>query len=48
MGSLLDPYMIAIVAGIVLFMAFIAGIYPAFYLSAFQPVKVLKGQFIKG
>jgi putative ABC transport system permease protein len=48
MGSLLDPYMIAIMGGIVLFMAFVAGIYPAFYLSAFQPVKVLKGQFIKG
>ena len=48
MGSLLDPYMMTIVAGIVLFMGFIAGIYPALYLSAFQPVKVLKGQLIKG
>ena len=48
MGSLLNPYMVAIVTGIVLFMAFVSGIYPAFYLSAFQPVKVLKGQFIKG
>jgi len=48
MGSLLDPYMISIVAGIVLFMGLISGIYPALYLSAFQPVKVLKGQLIKG
>ena len=46
--SIFDPYMMAIVGGIVLFMAFISGIYPAFYLSAFQPVKVLKGQLIKG
>ncbi|MEP7108778.1 MAG: FtsX-like permease family protein [Ferruginibacter sp.] len=48
MGSLLNPYMIAIVAGIVVFMGFIAGVYPALYLSAYQPVKVLKGQIIKG
>jgi putative ABC transport system permease protein len=48
MAALLNPYMIAIVVGIVLFMAFVSGIYPAFYLSGFQPVRVLKGQFIKG
>jgi putative ABC transport system permease protein len=48
MGSLFDPYMITIVGGIVLFMTFIAGFYPALYLSAFQPVKVLKGQMVKG
>jgi putative ABC transport system permease protein len=48
MGSLLDPTMMTIVAGIVLFMTFVAGSYPALYLSAFQPVKVLKGQIVKG
>lgn len=47
-ASLFNPYMIAIVFGVVIFMAFISGIYPAIYLSAFQPVKVLKGQFVKG
>jgi putative ABC transport system permease protein len=47
-GSLFDPYMMAIVGAIVIFMAFISGIYPALYLSAFEPVKVLKGQLVKG
>src|SRR5436190_7144051 len=46
--SLLNPVMLAIVAAVVLFMAFISGIYPAFYLSAFQPVQVLKGNVVKG
>ncbi|HLA57524.1 MAG TPA: ABC transporter permease, partial [Puia sp.] len=48
MESLLDPYMLTVIGIIVLFMTFIAGFYPALYLSAFQPVKVLKGQIIKG
>ncbi len=48
MGSLVDPFMITVIGAIVLFMTFIAGFYPALYLSAFQPVKVLKGQIVKG
>ena len=48
LSSLINPYMIGIVAMIVLFMAFISGSYPAFYLSAFRPADVLKGQIIKG
>jgi putative ABC transport system permease protein len=48
MESLLDPYILTVIGVIVLFMTFIAGFYPALYLSAFQPVKVLKGQIIKG
>lgn len=47
-ASIFQPYMLLIVLGIVLFMAFLSGSYPAFYLSAFKPVDVLKGQVIKG
>src|SRR5258706_1754447 len=46
--ALFNPYMLGIVPAIVLFMALLAGSYPAFYLSKFKPVDVLKGQIIKG
>ena len=46
--SLFNPSMILIVLGVVIFMGFISGIYPALYLSRFQPVEVLKGQIVKG
>lgn len=37
-----------IIVGIIAFTGIIAGAYPAFYLSSFNPVKVLKGTFISG
>jgi len=40
--------MMVIMGAITLFMAFVSGIYPAIYLSSFKPVKVLKGQLVKG
>jgi putative ABC transport system permease protein len=46
--SLINPVMIFIILGIVVFMSFVSGSYPAFYLSAFRPVDVLKGQKLKG
>lgn len=47
-ASLFNPVMLAIVLGIVLFMGFVSGIYPSFYLSAFNPIEVLKGIVAKG
>ncbi|MBK6998085.1 MAG: ABC transporter permease [Lewinellaceae bacterium] len=42
--SLLDAPMLASLAGLALFTAFVAGSYPAFFLSAFRPIEVLKGK----
>ena len=35
-------------AGLLLFTGTMAGIYPSFYLSSFNPVNILKGEMVKG
>jgi len=40
--SLTDPGLLAFIISVVLFVGVISGLYPAFYLSRFQPIQVLK------
>jgi len=43
-----NGYMWILIIGLALFTGLISGSYPAFYLSSFQPIKVLKGMFKGG
>ncbi|HKK11023.1 MAG TPA: ABC transporter permease [Bacteroidales bacterium] len=44
-SEIMHPQFIIFLAGLAVFLGLAAGIYPALYLSAFMPVKVLKGTF---
>ena len=46
--TLLDLRILFVIVGIMLFTAFISGIYPSFYLSVLEPVLVLKGKSGRG
>ena len=46
--TLLKPGTILIMLGVILFVGIVGGSYPAFYLSKFNPVSVLKGSLSKG
>ena len=46
-SSLLEPDTFGILLGIILFVGLLGGSYPAFYLSKFNPVSILKGNLAK-
>jgi putative ABC transport system permease protein len=45
LSSLLNYKISLLLIGIIIITSFVAGSYPAFYLSAFQAIKVIKGNF---
>jgi ABC-type antimicrobial peptide transport system permease subunit len=47
-ARLFDPGLLAAVLGVTLLAGLLAGSYPALYLSAFEPARVLKGTFLGG
>jgi putative ABC transport system permease protein len=46
--TLLSTWLLPVLIALIIVVGCIAGSYPAFYLSSFQPVQVLKGSIAKG
>lgn len=44
-SSLLNPFYLLLLFGLILLITLLAGSYPAFYLSSFNPLKALKSKF---
>jgi putative ABC transport system permease protein len=47
-GTLGEPALVALVAGVFVVVSVVAGSYPALYLSGFQPARVLRGRAVGG
>jgi putative ABC transport system permease protein len=47
-ATLFSTWLFPVMIGLVFMVGCIAGSYPAFYLSSFQPIQVLKGKIAKG
>ncbi|UCE18452.1 MAG: ABC transporter permease [Gemmatimonadota bacterium] len=47
-SALLEPMIITILLFLALFIGIVAGIYPAFFLSAFRPISILQGSLRAG
>ncbi|MBO3700410.1 ABC transporter permease [Roseivirga sp. E12] len=47
-SKLVNPSFIALLGGFILFLGIATGSYPAFYLSSFNPIEVLKGKLSTG